>query len=106
MIGGVWCKATDLISVRELLLVEEFENCVSERITVYLNEQKVSSLQQAATLADEFALIHKTSIIKHDPHVFPGRSSNVPACRTRRVRHLCLVPRQRGSVSFVSGLVI
>ncbi|XP_035767264.1 beta,beta-carotene 9',10'-oxygenase-like [Neolamprologus brichardi] len=35
-------------------------------MAVYLNEQKVSSLQQAATLADEFALIHKTSVIKHD----------------------------------------
>ena len=67
------CKANDLASVRELLLVEEFKNCVSEHIAVYLNDQKVSSLQQAATLADEFALIHKTSIIKHDPHVFPGR---------------------------------
>uniref|UniRef100_A0A669CSJ4 CCHC-type domain-containing protein n=1 Tax=Oreochromis niloticus TaxID=8128 RepID=A0A669CSJ4_ORENI len=64
-----WCvssKATDLASMRQLMLVEEFKNCVSERIAVHLSEQKVSSLQQAATLADEFALIHKTSVIKHD----------------------------------------
>lgn len=42
------------------MLLEEFKSCVSEHITVYLNEQKVSTLQQAATLADEFALTHKS----------------------------------------------
>ncbi|CAI5665547.1 unnamed protein product [Oreochromis niloticus] len=62
-----WClayKAADVVSVRELILIEEFKNCISERMAVYLNEQKVSTLQQAATLADEFALVHKASIIK------------------------------------------
>uniref|UniRef100_A0A8C9ZWI8 SCAN box domain-containing protein n=1 Tax=Sander lucioperca TaxID=283035 RepID=A0A8C9ZWI8_SANLU len=45
------CKAANLSSLRELMLLEEFKNCVPERTTVYLN--KVSTLQQAATLADE-----------------------------------------------------
>uniref|UniRef100_A0A669BC36 CCHC-type domain-containing protein n=1 Tax=Oreochromis niloticus TaxID=8128 RepID=A0A669BC36_ORENI len=60
------CKAADLVSVRELILIEEFKNCVSERTAVYLNEQKVSTLQQAATLADEFAPVHKASIVKQE----------------------------------------
>lgn len=60
------CKAADLASVRELILIEEFKNCVTERMAVYLNEQKVSTLQQTATLADEFALVHKTSVVKHE----------------------------------------
>ncbi|CAI5677731.1 unnamed protein product [Oreochromis niloticus] len=60
------CKAADLVSVRELILIEEFKNCISERMAVYLNEQKVSTLQQAATLADEFALVHKASVIKQE----------------------------------------
>ncbi|CAI5669654.1 unnamed protein product [Oreochromis niloticus] len=60
------CKAADLVSVRELILIEEFKNCISERMAVYLNEQKVSKLQQAATLADEFALVHKASVIKQE----------------------------------------
>ncbi len=38
------------------MLLEEFKNCVPERIVVYMNEQKVVTLQQAALLADEFAL--------------------------------------------------
>ena len=53
------CKAEDLASVRELMLLEEFKNCLPERIVMYLNEQQVVSLQQAATLADEFMLTHK-----------------------------------------------
>lgn len=53
--------------MRELMLVEEFKNCVPERTVVYLNEQKVTTLQQAATLADEFVLTHR--------NVFPRRDS-------------------------------
>lgn len=57
-----WCSATktdDFNSLRELVLLEEFKGCLSERVVVYLNEQKVSSLSQAAVLADEFMLTHK-----------------------------------------------
>ncbi|XP_071059685.1 solute carrier family 26 member 6-like [Pseudochaenichthys georgianus] len=51
-----WCRACtadDIASVCELMLLEEFKNCVPERTVVYLNEQRVTTLQQAATLADE-----------------------------------------------------
>ena len=41
-------------SLRELALLEEFKNCLPERMVVYLNEQEVSTLRQAAVLADEF----------------------------------------------------
>lgn len=40
-----WCSATktdDFNSLRELILLEEFKGCLSERVVVYLNEQKVS----------------------------------------------------------------
>ena len=60
------CKADDRSSLRELMLLEEFKNCLPERTTVYLNEQKVSTIQQAATLADEFTLVHKTVFNKRD----------------------------------------
>ncbi|XP_077940982.1 uncharacterized protein LOC144385285 isoform X1 [Gasterosteus aculeatus] len=58
------CKVTDYNSLRELLLIEEFKNCVPERTALYLNEQKVSTVQQAAVLADEYALMHKTVFYK------------------------------------------
>ncbi|CAJ1087392.1 uncharacterized protein LOC118469438 [Xyrichtys novacula] len=57
-----WCnasKAADFSSLRELILLEEFKKCLPERIVVYLNEQKVSSLSAASVLADEFVLTHK-----------------------------------------------
>lgn len=45
------------------MLVEEFKNRVSER--TYLNEKKkMSTLQQAAVLAEEFVLTHKASFEK------------------------------------------
>lgn len=53
------CKADSLSSVRDLMLVEEFKNCVPERTVVYLKEQKLTNLQHTATLADEFILTHR-----------------------------------------------
>lgn len=52
--------------MRELILLEEFKNCIPERTVVYLNEQKATTLQQAVSLADEFALTHRTVFTKRD----------------------------------------
>lgn len=38
------------------MLLEEFKQCLPERMVLYLNEQKVTALSQAAVLADEFVL--------------------------------------------------
>lgn len=62
-----WCSASKVstfASLRELLLLEDFKNCLPERIIVYLNEQKATTLQQAAILADEFALTHKATFTR------------------------------------------
>ncbi|GAA6104849.1 uncharacterized protein LOC125146164 [Tachysurus ichikawai] len=59
-----WCNASkvdDLVSLRELILLEDFKSCLPERVVVYLNEQKVSLLSHAAVLADEFVLTLKTA---------------------------------------------
>uniref|UniRef100_A0A8C5DT92 Gypsy retrotransposon integrase-like protein 1 n=1 Tax=Gouania willdenowi TaxID=441366 RepID=A0A8C5DT92_GOUWI len=61
------CKINSLEEMRELILIEEFKKCLPERIVIYLNEQKVSSVTKAAVLADEFILTHKS--------VFPMQSS-------------------------------
>uniref|UniRef100_A0A669D3Y3 SCAN box domain-containing protein n=1 Tax=Oreochromis niloticus TaxID=8128 RepID=A0A669D3Y3_ORENI len=54
------CKVKTLADLRTLILLEEFKKCLPERIVTYLNEQKVSSLTDAALLADEFVLTHKS----------------------------------------------
>ncbi|XP_067230426.1 uncharacterized protein [Chanodichthys erythropterus] len=72
-----WCvssKVTDFKTLRELILLEEFKNCIPERVIVYLNEQKVTSLSQASVLADEFALTHKnvfTTVCSDKPTSVP-----------------------------------
>ena len=75
-----WClasKATDLGSLRELMLLEEFKNCVPERTVVYLNEQKVTTLQGAAVLAEEFALTHKSVFVgKHETPIHVNTSKH------------------------------
>lgn len=60
------CKADDVPSVRELILLEEFKNCLPERTAIYLGEQKIASVQQAAIFADEFTLLHKATFNKRD----------------------------------------
>lgn len=78
-----WCaasKADDFTSLTELVLLEEFKNCLPERTAVYMNEQKVTNLQQAAILADEFTLTHKTWFSRHVS--FPPSFSQKPASAT------------------------
>ncbi len=41
-------------------MLEEFKNCVPENFVVHLNEQKINSLYEAAVLADEFVLTHRS----------------------------------------------
>uniref|UniRef100_A0A8K9V3F6 Gypsy retrotransposon integrase-like protein 1 n=1 Tax=Oncorhynchus mykiss TaxID=8022 RepID=A0A8K9V3F6_ONCMY len=75
-------KVTDFNSLRELILLEEFKNCLPERIVVYLNEQKVSSLAEASVLADEFVLTHKSVFSAHTESratEFPTFSPSRPA---------------------------
>nr|XP_033961533.1 uncharacterized protein LOC117463411 [Pseudochaenichthys georgianus] len=59
-----WCAANEVKdhfeSLRQLLLLEDFKNTLPERMVIFLNEQKVTSLAKAAVLADEFMLTHKT----------------------------------------------
>uniref|UniRef100_A0A8C6MEZ7 CCHC-type domain-containing protein n=1 Tax=Nothobranchius furzeri TaxID=105023 RepID=A0A8C6MEZ7_NOTFU len=51
-------KVKTLQDLKELILMEEFKKCLPERLAIYLNERKVSSLFSAALLADEFVLTH------------------------------------------------
>ncbi|XP_076859481.1 uncharacterized protein LOC143512733 [Brachyhypopomus gauderio] len=58
-----WCSASDVTSLqqlKELVLIEEFKNCLPDSVVMYLNEHKVSTLSNAAICADEFVLTHRT----------------------------------------------
>lgn len=58
-----WCaanKTSTYEALRNQILLEDFKNHLPERIVMYLSENKVVTLSQAAVLADEYALTHKT----------------------------------------------
>ena len=46
-----------------MILVEEFMSCLPDNVKTYIEEQKADNLQQAATLADDYSLTHRSSFI-------------------------------------------
>lgn len=53
-----------VVSVRKLLLLEEFEHGLPDCIVMYLNEQTVFTLNKATVLAEEFDLTRKVFMSK------------------------------------------
>ena len=57
-----WCdskKIGDVEKLRQLILAEEFLNCVPEEIRVQLSERKDDLSYEMAALADEYTLTHR-----------------------------------------------
>ena len=48
----------DYFRLCQLMLLEEFKNCLPVDIKMYVDEQKIEDLHEAATLADDYALTH------------------------------------------------
>ena len=53
--------AKDFEKLRQLILVEEFKACMPTSIKTYIDEQKVTTLHQAAVLADDYSLTHRNA---------------------------------------------
>lgn len=54
--------SSDLNKLKEIILLEEFKNSISQDIRLHLEDRKIENLQSAATAADEYALIHKVNV--------------------------------------------
>ena len=54
-----WCTSKEIeenfVKLRQLILVEEFKNCVSCDVKTYLDEKR----KEDAVLADDYVLTHK-----------------------------------------------
>ena len=58
-----WSTATEVVRLQylsDLIVLEQFKNSVPDHVATYINERKVKSPGDAAILADEYALIHKS----------------------------------------------
>ena len=68
-----WCKSKEISknfeNLRQLILVEEFKNCVSCEVKTYLDEKKADTLKEAAVLADDYVLTHKGVFNQRTPTV-------------------------------------
>ena len=49
----------DVEKLRQLILAEEFLNCVPEEVRVHLSERKTDVNYEMAALADEYTLTHR-----------------------------------------------
>ncbi|PIK60809.1 hypothetical protein BSL78_02290 [Apostichopus japonicus] len=47
--------------LRQLVLVEQFKSCIHADIRTHLDERDINNLEDAATMADDYALTHKLS---------------------------------------------
>ncbi len=59
-----WLTALDVTTfddLCDLMILEQFKNCLPERMAKYITEQKVTSAADAAVSADEYVLLHKSS---------------------------------------------
>jgi len=63
----------DFEKLRQLILVEEFKACVPTSIKMYIDEQKAGTLHQAAVLADDYSLTHRSAFV---PTGSSGSASN------------------------------
>ena len=95
MLFDRWCLSKDVnkdyVRLRQLVLIEEFKNCLPTELKTYVDEQKVENLHQAAVLADDYALTHKPlfrqsgdrSAVRSNSYITPpgcSSSSQAPGC--------------------------
>lgn len=60
-----WCAASGVTSredLHELFLLEQFKSTLSEHVSIFLTDRKVTSTEEAAILTDEYVLTHKCEV--------------------------------------------
>ena len=60
-----WCYSKeigkDFNKFKQLIILEEFKNKIHVDIKTHLDEQKVNTMEEAAVMADDYAITHKVS---------------------------------------------
>ncbi|KAK0137070.1 hypothetical protein N1851_026732 [Merluccius polli] len=101
-----WChasKVTEFEQLRELILLEEFKNCLSDRLATYINEQKALTLAAATVLADEYVLTRKDSFertpVSERSSYSSWRKSNTPHSDKSSSSHSDNVPKMGHTIN-------
>ncbi len=62
-----WCYSKKIDqnydNLRQLILIEQFKNCIQSDIKSHLDEKTVETIHEAARLADDYYLTHKNSFV-------------------------------------------
>ena len=78
-----WCAAqnvSDHAQLCQLILIEEFKDCLPETVAMYINEQQATTLERAAVLADEYGLTHKVGMCDYKPRKYETvKKVNLPS---------------------------
>merc|ERR1711860_487018 len=62
-----WMKAKnadDFEKMRQVMLIEQFKNCLFTDLRTHLDDKEVSTLSEAAVMSDGYALTHKRNFVK------------------------------------------
>ncbi|KAK0138506.1 hypothetical protein N1851_024967 [Merluccius polli] len=98
-----WCSVQNVQSredLRQLVLLEDFKNCLPEAVAVYLNEQEVQKLDEAAVLADEFVLTHKRWLGKPSEQNMTRRRANSSRPPTNNTEVTCNYCKKIGHLKY------
>lgn len=92
-----WCtfqKAESKEQVRQLLLLEEFKNCLLAVLSLTLTNRKVNTLNKAATLADDFVLTHKITFKEKSREKDFGEQLVSPPRKSFRIKSTVSTPKR------------
>ena len=79
-----WCSSlnvTTLNDLKQLVMLEEFKRSIPLEIRTHLEEQHVSTLSQAAIMADDYALTHPKRLTKKMSSTTADVHDSSPDCR-------------------------
>ena len=78
-----WCRSRDVghdfDKLKQLVLLEDFKWCVPQTVRVHLEEQRVTDLDEASVLSDDYVLTHKQNFQRsNDTNVQKKNAPNSP----------------------------
>ena len=69
-------KVTELTQLCNLILLKEFNKSVSKEVCAFIQEKNVSQIEDAAVIAETYALLHRGSSEKHVRYI-KGKGDNI-----------------------------